>query len=260
MRLDIAALSGWCSDNGIKRNTDKTKLMVFGGCKQIKQLPMVNIQVEGAPILTVKSYKYLGVTLDGQLNYNKHVNKIIASASLKLRQLSRMRSFLNTAAATLVYKNMILPVIQYGDLFLVGANVETKRKLQVLQNRGLRCALKRDIDISIDELHSESNLFKLIYRREQHLLNFMFDMSQQSKKVNKVRDAGVLTRSQKFKTLKLTRPKTEKFKKSLTYLGPQKWNGLPGLLMQTDSRPEYKAKLSQYVDLKVRSNHLDFGT
>ena len=85
-------------------------------------------------------------------------------------------------------------------LFLIGTNVETKRKLQVIQNKGLRCALNRDIDTSTDELHSEANLYKSKYRREQHLLNFMFDMSQQAKNVRAKSGTGVTTRSQRAKS------------------------------------------------------------
>ena len=72
-----------------------------------------------------------------------------------------MRSFLNTKEATHVYKNMILPVIEYGDVFLVGATAANRKKLQILQNRGLRCALGRDIDATTDDLHVEVNLLKL---------------------------------------------------------------------------------------------------
>ena len=61
---------------------------------------------------TINSYKYLGVTLDGQLNYAKHVGKIVTGASLKLKRFRRMRLFLNTKAATLVYKSMLLPLLK----------------------------------------------------------------------------------------------------------------------------------------------------
>ena len=54
-------------------NTDKTKLMVFGNAKKVAELPKVNIVVNSKPLQTVSAYKYLGITLDGPLNYAKHV-------------------------------------------------------------------------------------------------------------------------------------------------------------------------------------------
>ena len=89
-------------------NTYKTKTMWFGNAKKLRELPNPEITVDGSLIQTVSSYKYLGVTLDGQLNYAKHVGKLINVASAKLKQFCRMRSFLNTEAAVLVYKSMLL--------------------------------------------------------------------------------------------------------------------------------------------------------
>ena len=45
MRKDMKALTHWCDKNGIRMNTDKTKLMLFGGRKQLKALPVVKIKV-----------------------------------------------------------------------------------------------------------------------------------------------------------------------------------------------------------------------
>ena len=124
----------------------------------------------------------------------------------------------------MVYKNMILPIIEYGDIFTVGATNGNKKRLQILQNKGLRCALKADRDISTEELHTDSKLMRLKHRREIHLLNFMYNQAQIGSNIKKACSVGVKTRSSKKKLLKLKKPNTEKFKKSLTYLGPKTWN------------------------------------
>ena len=186
MRSDVQALSSWCGENGIRMNTDKTKTMSFGSAKKLKKLPPLCINIDDAPLQTVSCYKYLGVTLDGQLNFAKHVSKIISNVSLKLKQLRRMRPFLTTKAAIMVYKNMLLPMIEYGDVFVTGANLENKRKLQVLQNKGLRCALGRDREAHVDDLHEEANLWRLKFRRDLHLYNLMFDRSKIENNLRKV--------------------------------------------------------------------------
>ena len=33
----------------------------------------------------------------------------------------------------MIYKNMILPILEYGDVFIHSASKETRKKLQVLQ-------------------------------------------------------------------------------------------------------------------------------
>ena len=90
MQADLHALAGWCSDNGIQMNTEKTSLMLFGSAKRIRELPFFEITVNKAPLNVMSSYRYLGVTTDSQLNYNLHVQKVITKVSLKLKQFRRM--------------------------------------------------------------------------------------------------------------------------------------------------------------------------
>ena len=152
----------------------------------------------------------------------------------------------------MVYKNMFLPVLEYGNIFLSSATAENRKKLQTLQNKGLRCALIRDRDTSSDELHEDAKLLKLKYRRELHLLNFMFDMSEVESNVKERSNLGVVTRSSRKKLLKVKRPRTEIYKKSLSYLGPQKWNALPSDVQLVASRQEFKSKCKVHIERKSR--------
>ena len=187
---DMNSLSSWCDENGIQMNVDKMNIMFFGSQCTVKKLPDFEIVVNETPVKLVPNYRYLGITLDGQLNYNKHVQKTINRVTLKLKQMRRMRSFLDTRAATLVYKNMILPILEYGDIFMVGASAENRKRLQVLQNKGLRCALDKDTDTSITDLHRSARLLKLKDRRGVHLLSHMYDQAQRGKNLKEKKKGG----------------------------------------------------------------------
>ena len=252
MQQDINALSGWCCSNGIKANTDKTKVMVFGSPNCLKGVPDFNLVFEDTPLHQVQSYKYLGMTLDNQLNYNLHVTKVIASVSGKLKQFHRMRSFLNTRAALLVYKSMMLPILEYGDILFSAASLGNRKKLQVLQNKGLRCALNKGLETSSDDLHREANLLKLKFRREQHVLNFVYDWSLDSARLKTKAKEGVITRSHSKKLLKIRRPITEKYKNCLSYKGAKKWNALPSHVHQIVDKSGYKKEIESWVSNKAR--------
>ena len=71
--------------------------------------------------------------------------------------------------------------------------------------------LYNDEFTSTTDLHTEARLKKLMYRREEHTLNLMFDLAQDPTHVKAARQ-GVSTRSQSKRLLKVKRPKTEKFK------------------------------------------------
>ena len=254
LQHDINLLADWCTTNGIKANTDKTKVMVFGSQCSLAKTPPFEIKFGDVLLQKVSSYKYLGLTLDAQLNYNLHVNGIIRSVSSKLKQFRRMRSFLNTRAALMIYKGTILPILEYGDIFFSATSAENRRRLQVLQNRGLRCALIRDADSGSTELHSEAHLLKLCHRREQHTLNFMYDNAQLITYHKTGSKMSVKTRSSRKILLKIKRPRTEKFKRSMAYIGPWKWNALPDRFHHTQTKALYKTMISTWITQKATTS------
>ena len=251
MQKDIDSISQWCVLNGITVNTEKSKVMVFGSNRTLGRLPPFEVKFGDLTLQSVCSYKYLGVTIDNQLNYNLHVNRIVASVSSKLKQFQRMRSFLTVKAALLIYKSMMLPILEYGDLFLSAATVKNRKRLQVLQNKGLRCALNAGSEMRTDDLHVEANLLKLEHRRELHVLNFMYGEANNVNNLTHRAKDVMVTRSQNKKLVKIRRPKTEKFKKSLSYKGPRKWNSLPHDIHHTLDKGHFKMLAKNWVSQKA---------
>ena len=164
-----------------------------------------------------------------------------------------MRSFLKSKAAVLVYKSMILPILEQGDIFLVGTSAANRKKLQILQNKGLRCALNRGIETSNAELHSEAKLLKLNYRREQHMLSYMYDQSLNPALLKKRKRDGVRTRSHCKRLLRIKRPINEKFRKSVTYRGPKTWNALADSFHQAQSKAVFKSLVRSKVTLQAKA-------
>ena len=254
IQKDIDSLASWCINNGISANTEQTKVMVFGSNNCIAKIPQFEIKFAGTPLQAVTSYTYLGIPLDSRLNYNLYVNQIIGSVTSKLKQFRRMRGFLNTKAALMVYKGTLLPILKYGDIFLTGASVINRKRLQVLQNKGLRCALNKDCDMSIIDLHREAKLLKLKYRREQHVLNYMYDVAQDKRNHKAGSNLSVKTRSSNKLTLKIKRPHTEKFKKSFVYKGLKKWNSLSEEFHRAPSKSQYKSMVANLIKEKAALN------
>ena len=94
---------------------------------------------------------------------------------------------------------MILPVLEYGDIFLHFAPQKIRKKLQTLQNKALRCALYRDKYTKSEDLHKDAKILKLKDRRHVHVLLHMFQLSQMSdfKLWRTYQPTGVRTRSSK---------------------------------------------------------------
>ena len=67
----------------------------------------------------------------------------------------------------------------------------------------------------------------------------------------------VVTRSQKNRQIKVRKPKTERFKKSLTYRGPKKWNALPCDLHHANDKALYKKLVCNLVTQKGHKTQSD---
>ena len=85
--------------------------------------------------------KYLGVTLDEQLNFNKHIEIVHGKAVNKLGMLRRFRDFLDRKSSLTLYKSLVLPQISYCDIVYCTTNQSSKDKLQKVQISALRCIL-----------------------------------------------------------------------------------------------------------------------
>ena len=148
--------------------------MVFGRQKRREKLGNMHITYEGNPIEEVSHYNYLGVKLDQTLKYDQHVKVVIQRVSDKLRYLKRIHRFITSAAALSIYKNMVLPILEYGNVLLVLASEALRKKLQTLQNKALKCALGLDPTTSSKEVHKLAQSDKLRVRRDLQLTEIMF--------------------------------------------------------------------------------------
>ena len=68
----------------------------------------------------------------------------------------------------------------------------------------------------------------------------------------------VQTRSSTKKLMKVKRPYTEKFKRSLAYIGPKKWNALPERFHHSQSKPLFKMMTREWVKSKAAANAPSF--
>ena len=205
--------------------------------------PHKQLSVLGTPLEQVQNFNYLGVVLDQHLTFDGHAKNIIRRVSSKVYQLRRLKKFLSNKAALLVYKNMILPIMEYGDIYLISASAENMRKLQVLQNRALKCALDKEKRYSTLKLHKEAKIFKLKHRRKLHLIQHMYKFSQLPNFSGWKGRPSIRTRSSKKKLMKIKTPTVTKFQNSMSYRGPKSWNSLPKEIQKEPTFMQFKDRL-----------------
>lgn len=181
MGNNLGNLAVWCRRNKIKMNTGKTNSMLFGTHQAIKKANKPDILIDGTKIDYVPSYKYLGIKLDPILNFKIHLSSNLRSARHKLYMLKRMRHLLTDEHSLIVYKAMVLPYLEYGNVLHMHGNKSLNNALQKLQNYGLKMCLrlrKREPTISV---HRKARLNTLMDRAHYQLLRIMYRRSDDPK-------------------------------------------------------------------------------
>ena len=95
--------------------------MLFGSRVILKNTRCTKLKISNVNIDFVHKYKYLGVILDPHLTFNKHLNNIIKITAHKINLLAKVRQYLTDTASITIYKTMILPYFNYGDILFLNS-------------------------------------------------------------------------------------------------------------------------------------------
>ena len=106
----------WCTKNALTINIKKTKVMRFGTSNKIKKEKKLNLFINGEKIGNTPTYKYLGINLDQTLNFKYHTENLMNTINHKLYMFSKIRRYLTVQSAISIYKTMIVPYFDYGDI------------------------------------------------------------------------------------------------------------------------------------------------
>lgn len=223
MEEDLILLSNWFRKNKLTLNTKKTNYIIFGLRSKLKEIVNHKLRLAGTPIERCLSVKYLGIVLDQVLNFNMQAEVALKKLVYKSYMTARLRDVLENTTMINIYKTMVLPHADYGDIFYDIARKNILDKLQIIQNKSLRRCLGLDYLHPTILTHREAKLSQLHRRRVMHLYNFMFKQKKNQDIVN-LRD--VRTRAHDAVLFTTIIPKNETCKKSALYRGAVLWNDL----------------------------------
>ena len=244
----INKFSEWCCMNKLSLNTAKTKQMAFGTRQRVKKARNVTLEINNVPLQTVPTYKYLGITLDSTLTYNYHVKTVANMVTYKSVLLGKIRRNLNENVAMSIYKTMILPYFDYGDIIYDNASVEILDKLQRLQNKCLKICKGYNNRYSTKDLHHETNTPMLEDRRKVHINNFMFSRKGDRERMDR---KEVRTRAHDGPLFKVKTPRVETYKRAVEYAGSVQWNKLPAEVRNIIDVNEFKRHQKNFLKKSI---------
>ena len=234
IQRDLDNINFWCNRNGMQLSTSKSKCLLFGSKLKLGNVDYNSrLNLSNMPLEFVQSYKYLGIMLDSRMDLTELLSEVKKTINGHLFKLRKLRKYISVECATLIYKQTILPLIDYAVFlfFLLNScNVSDRNDLQVLQNDGLCICydVNRRDRISVTKVHVDAKLLSLEQRREIQLLTLMY---KHKTTFNARHIFQRATRGAERYKFEVERYNVVKYKNSPYYKGSELWNSLPGDVM-----------------------------
>lgn len=229
----------------------------LNNCPKYRSVYQSVIECDGVLILHSKAspLDLLGVTIDYGLNFNLHISNVCKKASQRIGVIMRLRNLISTEAKLYLFKAAILPHLTYCHLVWHFCRASDTRRLERVQERGLRAVFK-DKQSSYQQLLVKAKLPSLYNRRLQDICILMYkvkhnlcpriicDMFLANSHTYNLRQKDFYQPS--FNTV-------THGKHSIRYLGPKLWSKIPSKDRSAASLKQFKTRIRS-LDL---SNILD---
>ena len=223
----LETLWKWCNFNKLTIDRSKTKFESFKP-KYAWTQPHSDIEVclGGEKLEEADSYTYLGVTIN-KLLFDKFLQEKCNKINLRLHQLGKMRKYITSNIANIVYKQTIVPLFDYADFLIEsGQNIYIDR-LHNQHSKALRIIdCKQHEQYQVVDLEQMYRLLPLTSRRREHHCAIMYRLSKLQNNLDHYRPTVNLRSRKKVRFL---RPKgnLESIEKSPMNRRKKLWDMIP---------------------------------
>ena len=188
------------------------------------------------------------VTIDDNLDWGSHMEKIIKKVSSGIGAIKRVRHLVPQATLQLIYQALIHPHFNYCNTVWGNCGITLRNKLQKLQNRAARVLTFSDYDEDAGYLF-ELLCWKNLARHHEiekshdglHGLAPEYLCSRFA-----IRETACNLRDSDNK-LCIPFPRINYYKNSFSYFGAILWNKVPCTVRQAESRTKFKCLLKQVI-------------
>ena len=233
----------WFSNNGMKANPDKCHLLLSG-----KENCVANI--DNHVIESSKQQKLLGILLDNELRFDKHVDNLCNKASQKLSALSRVSSYMNTDKKRIIMKAFVNSQFGYCPLVWMNHSRKLNNRINRIHERALRVAYNNNVS-SFQELLLKDNSVTIHNRNLQVLVTEMFKVKLGLSPV--IMTSVFQSRECNYNLRNFNQFRSECVNsvyygtERLSCLGPKLWSLLPQEYKDIDNLADFKRKIKSWV-------------
>lgn len=264
LNKDLSTICDWSQQNGLALNAQKCSYIVLGTKFQVKKVQETNptINVNNHPVAESLEVRNLGLLIDGNLNFKKHVDSKVPMCYGALKSLYKLRPFLSTEVRRKLTDALVLSIVDYGDL-VYGPCLykKTVQKIQRIQNSCIRFCYVVPPRSHVTPFLNTFNILNMANRRNLKLNSFLHNLRKCSKpvylatKLNWSDRGGSYARPNRFPRLQLRiQPRLTAFRGSFRFAASKCWNDLPPPVKTEKSLHTFKRKCKEWLLQQQKSS------
>src|SRR5207247_460931 len=123
----------WLTSNRLSVNPSKTEFLLIVTPQQRSKLTSSTLPFQVTPLSPVSSCRNLGVILDNDLSFKRHISSICSSSFYHIRQLRQVRSSLDRSSAIVLANSLVSSILDYCDSLFYGLPDISLHRLQLVR-------------------------------------------------------------------------------------------------------------------------------
>ena len=246
----------WMKHNFLKLNDDKSEFILFGSHQQLAKVSVPHVEIGGSSVPSSIVVRNLGVMFDSAMSLKPHVSNVIRNSALHLRNIGRLRKYLNRTASEQVVHAFVTSRLDMANSLLYGLPQEQLNRLQRIQNIAARVVTRSKKSCHITPILKDLHWLPVRYRIVYKILLIVY------KAVNGISPLYIsnllsfYTPSRNLRSnekLLLIEPKSKHSwgDRSFVVAAPRLWNELPLSIRTSPSLEVFKKNLKTYLILQA---------
>ena len=255
----MEGVAQWLKNNHLTLNLKKTVSMCFSMRRKAKDKFIIKIDRE--EIKEVSDFKFLGVILDSQLRFDKHVKKLCKKVKINLNCFRMIRHYIPLKAAQLFMHAMIFSHLSYCVTVWSQASESTVKPIKSLYKQALKimdqkqmkwhhCIILRKYKLLSYDSFIKFSFIKLIFKCLNNLAPAVL-----CPYVTKINTNRITTRGSANGHCRVAQRRTALGQSSFSVIGIHLWNALPTeIKIQTDLKT-FNGKVKHWLKQNQTCDH-----
>ena len=253
MQNCIFDIRTWMTFNKLKLNDSKTEFFVAASPYNFKNLPDLTLKIGDVSIKPSETIRNLGAFFDVHMNMSAHINSVSRNVTFHLRNIARIRKFVDHSTCHHAVRTLILSRLDYCNGLLSSVPKSYVNRLQRLQNWAARLIFEVRRSHPAQPLLNSLHWLPIQQRIIFKLLLFVYKSLNNKAPIYISDCLTVYTPNRNLRSssdnlqLKYPLTRTQAGDRTFTVAASKEWNNLPLYIRKSVSVNTFKKALKTHL-------------